>query len=86
MDLAKRDIDIQYLHNLIKDNDKFMSEKHKSLSKLQKDNPLPASTEVEQVTVQGVGTPEGKKPISGFDSLKTLLNHFILPLETPSQI
>jgi hypothetical protein len=40
MDLAKRDIDIQYLHNLIKDNDKFLFEKHKSLSKLQKDNPF----------------------------------------------
>ena len=39
MDLAKRDMEIQHLNNLIKDSEHFLSEKHKTLIKTQKDNP-----------------------------------------------
>ena len=39
MDLAKRDAEIQHLHNLMKESEHFLSEKHKTLIKTQKDNP-----------------------------------------------
>jgi hypothetical protein len=39
----------------------------------QRDTTSTTSTKVEDVTVEGVGTPEGKKPFSGVDSLSALL-------------
>ncbi len=40
MDLAKRDNEIQHLYKLIKDNQKFLNDKHKHLNNSQNDNPL----------------------------------------------
>ena len=40
MDLAKRDKDIQHLHNIVKEKERFLYDNHKALSQSQKDNPF----------------------------------------------